>query len=323
MPLDPWLSPRAADAPAVLSLGCMNFGARTPASEAVSIIDAALEAGIGLLDTANVYGDGLSEKIIGEALRGRRDAVRIASKVGLMRTAGRAEGLSPARVLAACAESLERLQTDHIDLYYLHAPDPDVALQETLSAIAELLAKGKILSWGVSNYASWQILELQQMAASLGLPPPTVAQQLYNVLVRQLDIEYFPFTRRHPIHTTVYNPLAGGLLAGGHQLDVPPPKGSRFDKNRMYRGRYWRRALFDAVDTLSALARDEGMTLLSLAYTFALGHPGVDSVLVGPATLAHLEEALAARTRALSPEGRSRAVAIGQELVGTDASYAR
>ncbi|MEQ1571236.1 MAG: aldo/keto reductase [Myxococcota bacterium] len=321
MTTDPWLAPRAADAPAALALGCMNFGQRTPAAEARRIVDRALDAGIGWLDTANAYGDGVSERIVGEALRGRRAAARVATKVGLMRIGGRPEGLGPQRVLAACRESLDRLGVDALDLYTLHAPDPRVPPDETLSAVAELLASGLIRQWGVSNHASWQILELRTLAAARGLPPPAAAQQLYNALVRQLELEYFAFARRYPIHTTVYNPLAGGLLTGLHTFDAPPPAGGRFARNKLYQGRYWRRASFEAVEALRGVANDAGTTLVGLAYGFVRGAPGVDSVLVGPATVDHLDQALAAGP--LSDEARRRVVAIGVERDGTDASYAR
>lgn len=312
-----YFAPRTA-APALV-LGCMNFGKRTPRADALRIVDRALDAGIGLLDTANAYGDGASEIIVGEAIR--RRAVRVATKVGFGRVDGKPEGLSKARILAACDASLGRLGVDAIDLYYLHVPDPRTPVEGSLEAIAALLAAGKIRRWGVSNYASWQILEMSGIAARAGMPPPVVAQQLYNALVRQLDIEYFKFTRRHPIHTTIYNPLAGGLLAGLHRLDADAPKGSRFDGNALYRGRYWRRAQFAAVEELRGIAAAEGLSLVELAYAFVAGHPGVDSVLVGPGSIAHLEAALAARV--LSPEGRRAVDAVYTGLVGTDATYAR
>lgn len=315
-------APRAPDAAATLALGCMNFGGRTPKAEALAVISAAIDAGIDLLDTANVYGDGASERIVGEAMRGVA-GVRVATKVGLGRADGRAEGLAPARVRAACEESLRRLGRDHIDLYYLHAPDPLTPPEATLEAVAGLLEAGTIGAWGVSNFASWQILELRGLAERAGMPAPAVAQQLYNALVRQLDVEYFAFARRYPIHTTVYNPLAGGLLAGTHRFEAPPARGSRFDKNGMYRRRYWQRAAFEAVEAMRAVAAAEGISMATLAYAFVLGRPGVDSVLAGPASRAQLEDALLARTVTLSPEALARLDAIHVELVGTDARYAR
>jgi len=256
-------------------------------------------------------------------MRGRRGAALVASKVGLGRAGRRAEGLSPDAVLAACEASLGRLGVEALDLYYLHAPDPRTPPGETLGAIGRLLEAGKIRHWGVSNHAAWQILELRHLAEAAGLPAPVVAQQLYNPLVRQLDVEYFRFAARYPIHTTVYNPLAGGVLAGAHRFDAPPPAGSRFDKSRRYQRRYWTRALFEGVEALRAIAADEGLDLVTLSYAFLLGHPGVDSVLIGPGTPAHLEAALAAREVTLTAEARRRVLAVGQAIAGTDARYAR
>lgn len=308
---------------AQLALGCMNFGKRTDRATSLRIIAAALEAGVTHFDTANMYVDGESERIVGAALRGCRDSVTIASKAGLGRVNGRAEGLAPAAVLAACDASLARLRIETIDLYYLHIPDAATPLEATLEAIATLLASGKIKAWGVSNFAAWQILELMGLADRAGLPRPAVAQQLYNVLVRQLDIEYFAFAARHPIQTAVYNPLAGGVLAGGHRLDARPTPGTRFDRNALYQRRYWQAPLFAAVESLTAVAAAHGLSLIELAYAFLFQHPGVDTVLVGPATEAHLLAALQARSVGLPETARKAIDEVGRALAGTDARYAR
>lgn len=321
--MNPHLAPRAPDQPALLALGCMNFGRRTPRAESLRILERALEAGVRLLDTANVYTQGDSERIVGEALRGRRDAALVATKVGADRVGGRPEGLAPDRIRAACDESRSRLGIDVIDLYYLHLPDPLVPAAAQVDAVAGLLEAGKILHWGLSNHASWQILEFALLAKERGIAPPVVAQQLYNPLVRQLDLEYFRFARAHGVHTTVYNPLAGGLLAGGHAGDAPPPKGGRFDRNALYQKRYWRPAMFAAVEALRQVAAGAGLSLVELSYGFVLGHPAVDSVLVGPGTLDHLEAALAARSVVLTDDVRRAVADVYVELVGTDASYAR
>src|SRR5262249_40608474 len=148
------------------------------------------------------------------------ESVQIATKVGFGRIDGKPEGLSRARILAAIKGSLQRLNTDYVDVYYLHVPDHVTPIEESLEAIHEILDAGKARHWGISNYASWQILEILGLADARNMPRPVIAQQMYNVFIRQLDIEYFPFTRQYPIHTTVYNPLAGGLLSGKHQRDA-------------------------------------------------------------------------------------------------------
>ena len=304
-------------------LGAMNFGKRTTEAESKAILKRALELGIVHFDTANAYGEGISETIVGEALRGSRDKVTIATKCGFGRVGGKAEGLSRARIREAIDGSLSRLGTDWVDVYYLHVPDHDTPIDETLDGIAELLESKKILAWGISNYAAWQVLEMMHMADARKMARPVIAQQLYNILLRQLDVEYFPFARRYKLHTTVYNPLAGGLLSGKHLRDGSTQRGSRFDKNRLYQGRYYTDAMFDRVDTLMDLARAEKMSLVELSYAWLAGAPGVDSILLGPATVLQLEEGVSACTRGLSPEVRGLLDARYRMWLGTDTYYVR
>lgn len=309
--------------PARLFLGAMNFGKRTTEAESKAILKRALELGILHIDTANAYGEGISETIVGQALRGEREKVTIATKCGFGRVAGKPEGLSKARIHEAIEQSLTRLGTDWVDVYYLHVPDHGTPIDETLDAIAELLEQKKILAWGVSNYAAWQVLEMMQKADARKMPRPIIAQQLYNVLLRQLDVEYLPFAREYAMHTTVYNPLAGGLLSGKHSRDGSTQRGSRFDKNRLYQGRYFTDAMFDRVDALADLARAENMSLLDLSYAWLAGAPGVDSILLGPASVKQLEEGVAACERGLSPEVRGLVDALYRMWLGTDTYYVR
>jgi aryl-alcohol dehydrogenase-like predicted oxidoreductase len=331
--LAPWCVPRSSPgAPALLALGTMNFGKRTPEADARRIIDRALDQGVVLLDTANAYVDGESERIVGRALRGRRDAALVATKVGLLRfggelsglirVGGRAEGLSRARILQACDESLERLGTEYIDVYYLHAPDRETPIEESLSGVAELLRAGKIRGWAVSNFASWQVLEMLGWCDREGMARPIMAQQMYNLLVRQLDVEYLAFAAKYRLATTVYNPLAGGLLAGRH-APGEPPAGSRFDANPMYQRRYWTERLHAQVEDYRALAAALGMSLVTLAYAWLASRPGVDSILVGPGTVAHLDDALAATALRLDAETLRRIDDLHRTHQGTDATYAR
>lgn len=324
--LEQSLKRRVDGEPARIFLGAMNFGRRTPEAESRKILARALELGIVHIDTANAYNDGASERIVGEAVKGKRDAVVIATKCGFGRVAGKPEGLSRARLFEACDASLSRLGTDVIDIYYLHVPDHDTPIDETLDAVAELIEKKKIRAWGVSNYAAWQVVEMMYRAdakAAPRLPRPVIAQQLYNVLLRQLDVEYFPFARKYGLHTTVYNPLAGGLLSGKHARDGSTQGGSRFDKNRLYQGRYFTDAMFDRVDALAKLARAEQMTLLELSYAWIAGAAGVDSILLGPASVAQLEEGVRACIRWLSPEVRGLVEAQHRLWLGTDTYYVR
>src|SRR5207248_3005222 len=243
--MEAWLSPRTLpQAPVVV--GTMNFGKRTSEEEARRIVDRSFARGVPVFDTANAYNDGESERILGRALRGRRKEARIAARAGAWVRKGASEGLARGRVRDASDESLQRLGVEQIDLYYLHKPDLKTPIDETVGAMHDLLRAGKIANWGVSNYASWQIVEMEGLCDRAGMARPAVSQVIYNVLVRQLDIEYFPFARKHPIHTTVYNPLAGGLVAGKGLRKQPEP-GSRFDKNPMYQERYLSGRFFELV----------------------------------------------------------------------------
>jgi aryl-alcohol dehydrogenase-like predicted oxidoreductase len=319
----PAWSPRAAGAPVGLALGAMNFGKRTSAADAERIIARAIERGVTTLDTANAYNDGESERIVGRAIQGRRHDVSIATKVGFARNGGKPEGLSRARILAAVDESLARLGVDRVEVYYLHVPDHAVPLEESVAAMQRLREQGKVHAMGVSNYAAWQIGDMMRIAEGGGGAWPCVSQVLYNLLLREIEIEYVAFTRAHPLHTTVFNPLAGGLLSGKHVRGAAAAKGSRFDKNRLYEGRYWSDRFFDLVDAYSGVAREEGMSLVELSYAWLAGLAHVDSILLGPATVEHLDAAIDACAKVVSPEARARIDRIHRAHLGTESSYVR
>jgi aryl-alcohol dehydrogenase-like predicted oxidoreductase len=301
----------------------MNFGKRTPRGESERIVRRAIERGVVFFDTANVYNDGESERILGRAIGKDRDRCAVATKVGFARVGGKPEGLSRASVLAAIDGSLERLGMDRVDLYYLHVPDHATPIEETLDAVQEILEKRKAIHWGVSNYASWQILEMMHLADRRNMPRPVMSQQMYNVLIRQLDVEYFKFTKKHPIVTTVYNPLGGGLLTGKHTRTPESQQGSRFENNKLYQGRYWNDAMFDRVADLGAVAHEEKLTLTELAYAWIAERPGVDAILVGPGSVEHLDAAIDACKKKVSPEGKDRIDRLYRAWQGTDATYAR
>jgi aryl-alcohol dehydrogenase-like predicted oxidoreductase len=325
--LEAYLVPRPEGARALPVLGTMNFGGRTPAPEALRLVARALERGVRHVDTANGYTRGESERLVGRALAqagaAAREGVLVATKVGLDRVKGRPEGLSGAAVRAAVQGSLQRLGTGRVDLLYLHAPDPAVPPEETLDALAALVESGAVRHWGVSNFAAWQVLELVHLARARGLPPPRVSQVLYNLLVRQVEVEALPFARRYGLHTTVYNPLAAGLLTGRHAPGAEVPKGSRFDGNPLYQRRYWSERLLTLAQAYGRVASEAGVPLPALAHAWLATAPGVDSVLLGPGTLAHLDAALDAWETPVAPELRARLDAVHGEYLGTDARYAR
>lgn len=307
--MDAYLDPRPAGAKPALVVGTMNFGKRTPEPEAQRIVARALERGLDFFDTANVYVDGESERILGRALKGRK--ARIATKMGIGKMSD-PEGLAPERIAAAIDESLQRLQTSRVDLYYFHKPDHSRPLEPSVRAMEKLIAAGKVGNFGVSNFASWQILEMIHLGVK-----PRVSQLVYNLLIRQLEVEYFRFSKKYGVHTTVYNPLGGGLLAGKGQA------GARFENNPMYQRRYQTNRFFELADAFAQLAAEAGRTPVELAYQWAAARPGVDSILLGPASVGQLDAAIDAVARPLPKEVVDKADELYRAFQGTDAAYAR
>lgn len=322
VPADPWLSPRPSDRPALVVVGCMNFGARTPEREARAVVDRALERGIRAFDTANMYGNGKSERIVGQALAKCADA-RIATKIGLFPTPQGPEGLAPQRVVEAVDASLERLGRDRLELVYLHAPDRQTPLNETLGAIRDLMEAGKIEHFGVSNYGAWELLEVLMACDALRMPRPRTSQVLYNLAIRQIEVEYLRFARKYALHTTVYNPLAGGLFARASKPGDAPPQGSRFATTSRYRYRYWTDRLMMFAERCRLLAEQFDRTGVDLAYGWLSQRAGVDSILIGPATPVHIDAAVDALIRPLPAELVSAVARLQREFDGTDAAYAR
>jgi aryl-alcohol dehydrogenase-like predicted oxidoreductase len=320
---DTILAKRKGGEPPSIALGAMNFGRRTPAPESERIVRRALELGITVFDTANSYNEGESEKILGRALGKDRERVIVSTKVGLGPVPGKREGLAPEAMGRALDASLARLGLDAVDVYYLHVPDRATPIERTLDAMKGILDGGRVRAWGVCNYASWEILEMDHLAAERGLPRPVITQLLYSPVHRQLDVEYFAFARRYPIHTSVYNVLAGGLLARAHSLDQAPAKGSRFDDNAMYQRRFWTETMFARAAQVLALAGDCGLSPVDFTYAWLASRPGVDSILVGPASIEHLDQAVSAVRGTLPPDALARADELSREWAGTDTNYVR
>jgi len=316
------VSRKAAGTLAVPVLGCMNFGGRTPADESRRILEAALRAGVRAFDTANMYGEGASESIVGEVLAGAPD-VFVATKVGLLPVKGGVEGLSRDVVLKSADAGLKRLRRDSVDILYLHAPDRRTPLAETLGAMQELVASGRVRHVGMSNYSAWETCEAFTIADSIGLARPRIAQVLLNAAVRQVKLEFTSFAAKHGVHLTAYNPLAGGLFARRPSPGDAPPPGSRFALTDRYRHRYWTGRMFTFADALHTLADAHRLTAVDLAYGWLAAHPAVDSILLGPATVPHLDAALASLGKPLPQAVRKAVVDLQRDFDGTDARYAR
>jgi aryl-alcohol dehydrogenase-like predicted oxidoreductase len=299
-----------------LCLGCMMFGGRAGPEEFMRIIDRALDAGINVLDTANVYNRGRSEEIVGEALRrtGRRHQVILATKVhGVMDESDpNARGNSRRHIIAQCEASLRRLQTDYIDLYQIHRPQPDIPIDETLRALDDLVRAGKVRYIGTSTFAAWQVVEALWVSERYGLNRFVCEQPPYNLLDRRVERELLPMARTFGIAVIPWSPLAGGLLTGKYRRGMEPPEDSRFaavDRNPLYRRRMNER-IWDVIEGLEPIAADKGVTLSQFALAWCMAQPGVTSPIIGPRTLEQLEDNLKALEVRITDEDRARIDAV-------------
>ncbi len=308
-----------------LCMGAMTFGDQADQGESQRMVDLCFDAGINFFDTANVYHQGRSEEVLGKCLGKKRSSIILASKVrGVMGDPERYSGLSRKAIRTAIEESLRRLQTDYLDIYYLHQPDYDTSIEETLDAMHELYKEGKIRYIGCSNYAAWQICEMFNICKTKNTVPPWISQPMYNLLARGIEQEYLSFTRRYEVSCICYNPLAGGLLSGKHNLDRGPLPGTRFDGNKNYQRRYWHPQYFEAVEALKKVAQRCGRSLPQLAYSWIVHQPWVDAVLVGASSLEQLRENLAAaESPPFPPEVHAECDEIWQRLRGPTPIYNR
>jgi aryl-alcohol dehydrogenase-like predicted oxidoreductase len=302
----------------------MTFGSQVDESQAIRVVDRCLDLGVNFFDTANVYNQGASEVIVGKALKGRRDKLVLASKVrGKMGDASDQNGLSRAAIERGVEDSLRRLQTSYLDLYYLHQPDYAVPIDESLEAMERLVKQGKVRYPASSNYSGWQVCQMQWIAAKNGYKPATVTQPMYNLLARGIEQEYLPMCKEFGVSTVVYNPLAGGMLTGKQKRDAPLP-GTRFDGNQMYLGRYWNEQDFDAVAALLDIARTAGRSPVSLALNWLLHHTATDCVILGASKIEQLEENLKAMEDGpLSADTVSACDQVWSKIRGVSPQYNR
>lgn len=287
-----------------IGLGCNNFGGRLDARATREVVDAALDAGITLLDTADIYGGGGgSETHLGEALKGRRDQVVLATKFGYN---GVDMGYGPAAgsrggrayIRRAVEASLTRLQTDHIDLYQLHSPDPAVPVAETLAALTELVTEGKIRYIGHSNLSGWQLAEAAHVARETGAAPFVSAQNEWSLLQRSAERELVPAARHYGVGVLPYFPLANGLLTGKIRRGAPVPAGSRLEG----RDAYLTDERLDIVEALAALAAKHGRSVLELAIGWLSAQPGCASVIAGATSAEQVRANAAVADRPLDAE---------------------
>jgi aryl-alcohol dehydrogenase-like predicted oxidoreductase len=282
------------------ALGAMMFGAggNPDHDDSIRIIRKALDAGINFIDTADVYSRGESEEIVGKALGGRRDGVVLATKASLpMGDDPNQSGNSRRWLMTEVENSLRRLRTDHIDLYQIHRPDPDTDIEETLSALSDLIHSGKVRAIGSSAMPASDIVEAQWVAERRGLERFRTEQPTYSILNRGIEAEVLPVAQRYGMGTLVWSPLAKGMLTGRVR------KGQPTDLRRVNRlSSLSDERRLDAVEQLIPLAEKAGLPITHLAMVFTIAHPGVTSALIGPRTMEQLDDLLASVDLTLSDE---------------------
>jgi aryl-alcohol dehydrogenase-like predicted oxidoreductase len=285
----------------VVGLGCNNFGMKLDADETARVVGAALDAGVTLFDTADIYGGTKSEEFLGRALGARRHEVVLATKFG-MQVGGdpKKRGGSRKWIMTAVEDSLRRLGTDYVDLYQHHQPDPDTPVDETLRALDDLVTQGKVRYIGCSNYTGWQIADADWTAA--GQSRFVSAQNLYSLLERDVEREVLPACGHFGLGFLPFFPLASGLLSGKYRRGAPPPEGTRLALWGERGKSAMSDANFDKVEALAKWAEDRGHTILELAFAWLLGHEVVSSVIAGATSPEQIKANAATAEWRLTPE---------------------
>jgi len=300
-----------------ICLGTMTFGVQCDERTSLAILDRAADAGVTFIDTADCYPvplrletAGRTEEILGRWLRGRRDRFVVATKGYFPMGPGPNDrGNSRRHLLAAAEASLRRLQTDYLDLYQVHAFDPDTPVEETLRALDDLVRAGKARYAGCSNFMAWELAQALAAGEPLGLRPLASVQPRYNVLHRDIEMDLLPLCRDRGLGVMAYNPLAGGMLSGKHRRGEEPAADTRFGEGlgataTTYRKRYWREESLAAVESLQAFFAPRGKALASVAVAWVLAQPGISAAIVGASRPEQLAATLAAPSMALDADER-------------------
>jgi len=307
-----------------ICLGTMTFGDQADEATAIRMVETAMHAGVNFIDTADVYVKGVSEQIVGKALKGKRDKVVLASKVA--NTIGpdkiKDGGLHRWHIIKGVEASLKRLQTDCLDIFYLHKPDI-APIEESMAAFDTLMQQGKIMYVGMSNFASWQVMKALWKCDLHHWAPPVVLQLPYNLITRSIDEECVAFSKEMDLGLTVYNPLAAGMLTGKHSRDAEPDKDTRFGLNKEYYSRFWQERNFEALDMLKKIADDAGKTLIELSLQWLMSQSVVDAMILGASKLEHLENNIKAAEGRLDAETLNACDAVWQHIRGGHFKYNR
>jgi len=288
----------------LVGLGCNNFGGRTDLEGSRKVIHKALDLGINLLDTADVYANrGGSETVLGQVLGDRRKDIVLATKYGQpMDEAGRLRGGSRRYIMSAAEASLKRLKTDWIDLYQMHRYDPATPIDETLRALDDLIHQGKVRYIGSSNFTAWQVVDAQWTAKHLGLNRFIACQDELSLLVREAERELIPAMKAHGLGLLPYFPLASGMLTGKYKRGAPQPAGARLSYMPDLAERYFTDANWARVDKLEAFCAARGKTMVELAFSWLGAQAAVSSVIAGATKPEQIEQNIAAASWALSTD---------------------
>ncbi len=298
----------------VLTLGTATFGGgseffkkwgATDVAEATSLVDAALDMGCNMFDTADAYSRGMSEEILGKAVDGRRDKVLLATKVGMAMGDGPNDiGTSRERIIRCCEASLRRLGTDYIDLYQLHSFDAQTPIEEMLYALDALTCAGKIRYFGVSNYSGWHLMKMLSLADKHSLPKPVTHQVYYTLTDRDFEWELMPLGLDQNVGTLVWSPLAGAKLSGKMGRNKTPPEGSRAGTDASWDVAEER--LYKVTDALEAISRETSQSIARVALAWLLSRPTVSSIVIGARNVTQLKDNLAATDLKLSADQITR-----------------
>lgn len=295
-----------------MSLGCNAFGVRADEATSIAIVHQALDLGINLIDTADIYTAGESERIIGKALKGRRDKAVLATKgYGRMGDGPNDAGASRKHILDAVDASLKRLDTDYIDLYQMHNWDPNTPIEETLKTLDDLVRWGKVRYIGCSNYTAWQIMKSLWVSDKLGLERFVSHQPEYSPANREIEREIIPASLAEGVGQIVYFPLAGGLLTGKYKKGEPVPAGSRAEKvGDRFTSRWFTEANWTLAAQMEALAAELSLSVSHLTLAWVMAKPGVTSAIVGASRVEQVVDNAKACDVKLSPEVIARIDAI-------------
>jgi aryl-alcohol dehydrogenase-like predicted oxidoreductase len=301
-----------------MSIGTMFFGTQVSEEEAVKTLDLAFDKGINMFDTADAYGLGKSEEIVGKAIKNKRASVVLATKIGHRGGRGPNDsGLSREHIIQGVEVSLKRLGTDYIDIYYAHTPDYATPIEETLRAFDQLVRQGKVRYVACSNIRAWQLTKSLWVSDKNNLARYDCIQSVYNLLTRDVEYELLPCCAAEGVGVTVFNPLAAGFLTGKYDPNQPPPADNRFGRERTGKREqelYWSPANFKAVAELKKIAEEHGRSLVQFSLAWIINNPVISSAIVGASSAKQLEDNVKAVDIKLSDEEKKACDGVWQEL---------